>query len=164
MYDKQLDSGRGTLLHLCDDVIQQEVSFKLDVFFLLTVDHVNFFMTTNIFFLLNGLYDECMVVVSKASGVAIQMLLTSQIHMWISLLKRCGFFSFSFFPFPWIGDSYGNQYYFYVFQIIILLLQILSCWNYTTHFTCDECVNWCQMLHDNATQIDAIVSWDLLRV
>ncbi|KAG6785304.1 hypothetical protein POTOM_011034 [Populus tomentosa] len=24
MYDKQLDSGRGTLLHLCDDVIQQE--------------------------------------------------------------------------------------------------------------------------------------------
>ncbi|KAL1151458.1 hypothetical protein V6Z11_A09G043500 [Gossypium hirsutum] len=26
MYDKQLDSGRGTLLHLCDDVIQQEVS------------------------------------------------------------------------------------------------------------------------------------------
>lgn len=35
MYDKQLDSGRGTLLHLCDDVIQQEVSCKLDklVFF-----------------------------------------------------------------------------------------------------------------------------------
>ena len=26
MYDKQLDSGKGTLLHLCDDVIQQEVS------------------------------------------------------------------------------------------------------------------------------------------
>lgn len=26
MYEKQLDSGRGTLLHLCDDVIQQEVS------------------------------------------------------------------------------------------------------------------------------------------
>lgn len=25
MYDKQLDSGRGTLLNLCDDVIQQEV-------------------------------------------------------------------------------------------------------------------------------------------
>lgn len=24
-YDKQLDSGRGTLLHLCDNVIQQEV-------------------------------------------------------------------------------------------------------------------------------------------
>ncbi|KAL9323794.1 hypothetical protein ACSQ67_008651 [Phaseolus vulgaris] len=24
MYDKQLDSGKGTLLHLCDDVIQQE--------------------------------------------------------------------------------------------------------------------------------------------
>ncbi|KAF2322980.1 hypothetical protein GH714_032597 [Hevea brasiliensis] len=24
MYDKQLDSGRGTLLHLCDNVIQQE--------------------------------------------------------------------------------------------------------------------------------------------
>lgn len=27
MYDKQLDSGKGTLLHLCDDVIQQEVKF-----------------------------------------------------------------------------------------------------------------------------------------
>lgn len=26
MYEKQLDSGKGTLLHLCDDVIQQEVS------------------------------------------------------------------------------------------------------------------------------------------
>lgn len=26
MYVKQLDSGKGTLLHLCDDVIQQEVS------------------------------------------------------------------------------------------------------------------------------------------
>lgn len=26
VYDKQLDSGRGTLLHLCDEVIQQEVS------------------------------------------------------------------------------------------------------------------------------------------
>lgn len=25
LYDKQLDSGRGTLLHICDDVIQQEV-------------------------------------------------------------------------------------------------------------------------------------------
>lgn len=31
MYDKQLDSGRGTLLHLCDDVIQQEVSSMLDI-------------------------------------------------------------------------------------------------------------------------------------
>lgn len=28
MYDKQLDSGRGTLLHLCDDVIQQEVDSR----------------------------------------------------------------------------------------------------------------------------------------
>ncbi|XP_031738642.1 uncharacterized protein LOC101204725 isoform X3 [Cucumis sativus] len=28
MYDKQLDSGRGTLLHLCDDVIQQELKMK----------------------------------------------------------------------------------------------------------------------------------------
>uniref|UniRef100_A0A453K4Z0 Uncharacterized protein n=1 Tax=Aegilops tauschii subsp. strangulata TaxID=200361 RepID=A0A453K4Z0_AEGTS len=28
MYDKQLDSGKGTLLHLCDDVIQQEVWVK----------------------------------------------------------------------------------------------------------------------------------------
>ena len=34
MYDKQLDSGKGTLLHLCDDVIQQEVSF---------IQHVHFF-------------------------------------------------------------------------------------------------------------------------
>lgn len=25
MYDKQLDSGKGTLLHLCNDVIEQEV-------------------------------------------------------------------------------------------------------------------------------------------
>ncbi|KAE8650800.1 uncharacterized protein LOC101204725 isoform X2 [Cucumis sativus] len=31
MYDKQLDSGRGTLLHLCDDVIQQEVKEDLDL-------------------------------------------------------------------------------------------------------------------------------------
>lgn len=29
MYDKQLDSGRGTLLHLCDDVIQQEVGLHV---------------------------------------------------------------------------------------------------------------------------------------
>lgn len=33
MYDKQLDSGKGTLLHLCDDVIQQEVSCKLYAIF-----------------------------------------------------------------------------------------------------------------------------------
>ena len=32
MYDKQLDSGKGTLLHLCDDVIQQEVSNILTCF------------------------------------------------------------------------------------------------------------------------------------
>jgi hypothetical protein len=32
MYDKQLDSGKGTLLHLCDDVIQQEVSASLKHF------------------------------------------------------------------------------------------------------------------------------------
>lgn len=32
MYDKQLDSGKGTLLHLCDDVIQQEVSSKIEEF------------------------------------------------------------------------------------------------------------------------------------
>ncbi|XP_016668065.1 uncharacterized protein [Gossypium hirsutum] len=31
MYDKQLDSGRGTLLHLCDDVIQQEVKEVIEV-------------------------------------------------------------------------------------------------------------------------------------
>ncbi|KAI7993058.1 Phospholipase SGR2 [Camellia lanceoleosa] len=30
MYDKQLDSGKGTLLHLCDDVIQQEVKVSED--------------------------------------------------------------------------------------------------------------------------------------
>ena len=35
MYDKQLDSGKGTLLHLCDDVIQQEVSCILFVLSLL---------------------------------------------------------------------------------------------------------------------------------
>jgi hypothetical protein len=29
MYDKQLDSGKGTLLHLCDDVIQQEVGLHI---------------------------------------------------------------------------------------------------------------------------------------
>lgn len=32
MYDKQLDSGKGTLLHLCDDVIQQEVSLASTIF------------------------------------------------------------------------------------------------------------------------------------
>lgn len=35
MYDKQLDSGRGTLLHLCDDVIQQEVRTMEAVFSLI---------------------------------------------------------------------------------------------------------------------------------
>ncbi|XP_057542484.1 uncharacterized protein LOC130820942 isoform X1 [Amaranthus tricolor] len=35
MYDKQLDSGRGTLLHLCDDVIQQEVKEVIVAFFVL---------------------------------------------------------------------------------------------------------------------------------
>uniref|UniRef100_A0A0D2ZXW9 Uncharacterized protein n=1 Tax=Brassica oleracea var. oleracea TaxID=109376 RepID=A0A0D2ZXW9_BRAOL len=30
MYDKQLDSGKGTLLHLCDDVIQQEGKATLE--------------------------------------------------------------------------------------------------------------------------------------
>lgn len=35
MYDKQLDSGRGTLLHLCDDVIQQEVKEVIVSFFIL---------------------------------------------------------------------------------------------------------------------------------
>ncbi|KAA3455901.1 aminopeptidase [Gossypium australe] len=35
MYDKQLDSGRGTLLHLCDDVIQQEVKEVIISFFIL---------------------------------------------------------------------------------------------------------------------------------
>ncbi|CAN1137602.1 hypothetical protein LINPERHAP2_LOCUS10172 [Linum perenne] len=35
MYDKQLDSGRGTLLHLCDDVIQQEVKEVILSFYIL---------------------------------------------------------------------------------------------------------------------------------
>ncbi|WCJ40253.1 hypothetical protein M5689_021183 [Euphorbia peplus] len=35
VYDKQLDSGRGTLLHLCDDVIQQEVKEVIISFFVL---------------------------------------------------------------------------------------------------------------------------------
>ncbi|CAI0555807.1 unnamed protein product [Linum tenue] len=35
VYDKQLDSGRGTLLHLCDEVIQQEVKEVIISFFIL---------------------------------------------------------------------------------------------------------------------------------
>ncbi|KAI4375416.1 hypothetical protein MLD38_013287 [Melastoma candidum] len=35
-YEKQLDSGRGTLLHLCDDVIQQEVKEVIISFFIMT--------------------------------------------------------------------------------------------------------------------------------
>ncbi|KAF7819338.1 uncharacterized protein G2W53_024793 [Senna tora] len=35
MYDKQLDSGKGTLLHLCDDVIQQEVKEVIVSFYIL---------------------------------------------------------------------------------------------------------------------------------
>ncbi|XP_057862405.1 uncharacterized protein LOC131070775 [Cryptomeria japonica] len=35
MYNKQLDSGRGTLLHLCDDVIQQEVKEVIISFYIL---------------------------------------------------------------------------------------------------------------------------------
>ncbi|CAN6485632.1 unnamed protein product [Victoria cruziana] len=35
MYDKQLDSGRGTLLHLCDDVLQQEVKEVIIAFYVL---------------------------------------------------------------------------------------------------------------------------------
>ncbi|KAF3337109.1 hypothetical protein FCM35_KLT17696 [Carex littledalei] len=35
MYDKQLDSGKGTLLHLCDDVIQQEVKEVIVSYFVL---------------------------------------------------------------------------------------------------------------------------------
>ncbi|KAM7278738.1 hypothetical protein ACFE04_005872 [Oxalis oulophora] len=37
VYDKQLDSGRGTLLHLCDDVIQQEVKEVILSFYILMV-------------------------------------------------------------------------------------------------------------------------------
>ncbi|XP_038695080.1 uncharacterized protein LOC119992457 isoform X2 [Tripterygium wilfordii] len=36
VYNKQLDSGRGTLLHLCDEVIQQEVKEVIISFFMLT--------------------------------------------------------------------------------------------------------------------------------
>lgn len=35
MYSKHLDSGRGTILHLCDDVIQQEVKEVIVAYFLL---------------------------------------------------------------------------------------------------------------------------------
>ncbi|WOG99647.1 hypothetical protein DCAR_0519001 [Daucus carota subsp. sativus] len=35
MYDKQLDSGKGTLLHLCDDVVQQEVKEVIISYFIL---------------------------------------------------------------------------------------------------------------------------------
>ncbi|XP_004306323.1 PREDICTED: uncharacterized protein LOC101311896 [Fragaria vesca subsp. vesca] len=35
MYEKQLDSGRGTLLHLCDDVIQREVKEVIVCFYML---------------------------------------------------------------------------------------------------------------------------------
>ncbi|XP_021736071.1 uncharacterized protein LOC110702636 isoform X2 [Chenopodium quinoa] len=35
MYDKQLDSGRGTLLHLCDNVLKQEVKEVIIAFFVL---------------------------------------------------------------------------------------------------------------------------------
>nr|XP_011468221.1 PREDICTED: uncharacterized protein LOC101311603 [Fragaria vesca subsp. vesca] len=35
MYEKQLDSGRGTLLNLCDDVIQQEVKEVIICFYVL---------------------------------------------------------------------------------------------------------------------------------
>ncbi|XP_027359525.1 uncharacterized protein LOC113868151 [Abrus precatorius] len=35
MYEKQLDSGKGTLLHLCDDVIQQEVKEVIISFYIL---------------------------------------------------------------------------------------------------------------------------------
>ncbi|OMO85572.1 hypothetical protein CCACVL1_10098 [Corchorus capsularis] len=35
VYDKQLDSGRGTLLHLCDEVIQQEVKEVIVSFYIL---------------------------------------------------------------------------------------------------------------------------------
>ncbi|GLT76443.1 hypothetical protein SLA2020_481000 [Shorea laevis] len=35
VYNKQLDSGRGTLLHLCDEVIQQEIKEVIVSFFVL---------------------------------------------------------------------------------------------------------------------------------
>lgn len=37
VYDKQLDSGRGTLLHLCDEVIQQEVSSRVEFSLLMSL-------------------------------------------------------------------------------------------------------------------------------
>ncbi|KAL9662579.1 hypothetical protein QQ045_027412 [Rhodiola kirilowii] len=36
VYEKQLDSGRGTLLHLCDEVIQQEVKEVIVAYYVLT--------------------------------------------------------------------------------------------------------------------------------
>jgi len=50
MYDKQLDSGKGTLLHLCDDVIQQEVSPSLmhcDSFFFFKIKSVLIFFVND---------------------------------------------------------------------------------------------------------------------
>lgn len=41
MYDKQLDSGKGTLLHLCDDVIQQEVDLLSTLSVFLSIDKIN---------------------------------------------------------------------------------------------------------------------------
>lgn len=41
MYDKQLDSGKGTLLHLCDDVIQQEVGLHSTLSLLLRINKIN---------------------------------------------------------------------------------------------------------------------------
>ena len=35
MYDKQLDSGNGTLLHICDDVLQQEIKEAMVAYFVL---------------------------------------------------------------------------------------------------------------------------------
>ena len=47
MYDKQLDSGKGTLLHLCDDVIQQEVSASFMCFVSLQFLFFSFFYFFN---------------------------------------------------------------------------------------------------------------------
>ena len=37
MYDKQLDSGIGTLLHICDDVVQQELKETMLAYFVLLI-------------------------------------------------------------------------------------------------------------------------------
>ena len=60
MYDKQLDSGKGTLLHLCDDVIQQEVRASL-----------MHFVSTCFFFFFFGYFSKKLVVMIFVSAFRI---------------------------------------------------------------------------------------------